>query len=91
MFFSHHEKPVFSDQPLTLERGKADQKVRIIDISGGWGIRQHLNQLGLHVGSVVHIKQACSYGGPVLITSNRSEIAIGNRMARNIKILLLDA
>jgi len=33
---------------ITLDLAKENQKVKVVDISGGWGIRQRLGCLGIH-------------------------------------------
>lgn len=40
---------------VNIDNGK---KVRILKISGGRGVRQHLQCLGLHVGDIVTLKKA---------------------------------
>jgi len=40
---------------LDIENGK---KIKILKISGGKGIRQHLQCLGIHVGDIAVLKRA---------------------------------
>jgi Fe2+ transport system protein FeoA len=43
----------------TLDLVKESQKVRVMDISGGWGLRQRLGGLGIHFGDEIVIKKSC--------------------------------
>ena len=71
---------------MTLDKAKTDQIVEIHHISGGWGMRQRLNQLGLFEGGSVKIKRGSALGGPLLLEHNNSEIAIGRGMAAHITV-----
>ena len=71
---------------MTLDKAKVNQIVEICGIDGGWTIRQRLHQLGLFVGARVKIKQRSAFGGPVVITYNNSQVAIGRGMAAHIRI-----
>ena len=75
---------------MTLDKVKADQTVEISQINGGWGIRQRLNQLGIFVGEHVRIKRGSSFGGPLVIEYNNSEVAIGRGMAAHIQVKIDD-
>ncbi len=69
---------------FTLDQLGRNDVAKIVKIDGGWNIRQRLVQLGLHIGDIVRTKRGCSFGGPVLITINSYDIAIGQGMARRI-------
>jgi Fe2+ transport system protein FeoA len=71
---------------MTLDKAKTDQIVEIQQIEGGWGIRQRLNQLGLFEGGSVRIKRGSTFGGPLVLEHNNSEIAIGRGMAAHITV-----
>jgi Fe2+ transport system protein FeoA len=70
---------------MTLDKAKSNQTVEISQIAGGC-VRQRLNELGLFVGAHIKIKQGSSFGGPIVIAYNNSEIAIGRGMASHIQI-----
>ncbi len=71
---------------MTLDQAKSNQIVTIDHIHGGWGIRQRLNQIGIHEGEHVKVKRHSRFGGPLLIEYNHSEVAIGRGMAAQISI-----
>lgn len=71
---------------MTLDKAKSNQIVEIRQINGGCCVRQRLNELGLFSGTHVKIKQASSFGGPIVISYNNSEVAIGRGMAAHIQI-----
>ncbi|MGB9772864.1 MAG: FeoA family protein [Bacteroidota bacterium] len=68
----------------TLYHTGAGQHVRIVDIIGGRGMRQHLSQLGIGIGDVIFIKRNAPFGGPILIEHNGTEIAVGRGVAERI-------
>lgn len=68
---------------VNIDNGK---KVRILKISGGKGVRQHLQCLGLHVGDIVILKKSSFLGGPVLLEVNGYDVAIGKGVASKIEV-----
>ena len=70
----------------TLNRVPHHNFARIMDIDGGWGLRQSIIQLGLHIGDTIQIIRAGTLGGPTLICFNNTRIAIGHGMAEKIKV-----
>ncbi|MEJ5226523.1 FeoA domain-containing protein [Thermodesulfovibrio sp.] len=68
---------------INIENGK---KVKILKISGGKGIRQHLQCLGIHIGDVVTLKKSSFLGGPVLLEINGYDIALGKGVASKIEV-----
>lgn len=68
--------------------GKGD--VRVLEIEGGWNVRQKLNQIGIHVGDTIQVRRCGIAGGPVIIRTHGTEIAMGRRMADKIIIQLME-
>jgi len=68
---------------LNIDNGK---KVKILKISGGKGIRQHLQCLGIHIGDIVTIKKSSFLGGPVLLEVNCYDVALGKGVASRIEV-----
>lgn len=68
---------------LDINNGK---KVKILKISGGKGVRQHLQCLGIHVGDVVTLKKTSFLGGPILLEVNGYDIALGKGVASKIEV-----
>ena len=74
---------------MGLDKVGVNNNVKILEIEGGWGIRQRLTQMGIHIGDKVVIKQNGMFGGPILIGVNNSEIALGRGMASRVKVEVL--
>ncbi len=62
------------------------KKVKILKISGGYRIRQHLQCLGIHIGDIVTIKKSSFLGGPVLLEINGCDVALGKGIASKIEV-----
>lgn len=63
---------------------KKGSKVRIAEISAGYGAKRNLMNLGLSVGNVVEIERISSMKGPVVVMLDNTEIAIGFGLAQKI-------
>lgn len=68
---------------LDIENGK---KIKILKISGGKGIRHHLQCLGIHVGDIAVLKKSSFLGGPVLLEVNGYDLALGKGVASKIEV-----
>jgi len=64
--------------------------VRVTGIHGGWHMRQRLNQLGIHIGDIIQVKQTGAFHGPMLIEIRGSQVALGCGMARKINVEIVD-
>lgn len=71
---------------LTLDRVQKEIEVEVLEIQGGWGIRQNLNQMGIHIGDRILVKRSGIMGGPILIQIQGTEVALGRGMARKILV-----
>ncbi len=70
----------------TLDQIRNNRTVRVLDVKGGWGLRRHINQLGIHPGDVLTVLRHAAMGGPILIMIHGSQIAIGRGMAAHISV-----
>jgi ferrous iron transport protein A len=70
----------------TLDRIRDNKKVTVVDVVGGWGLRRHISQLGIHPGDVLTVLRHAAMGGPILITIHGCQIAIGRGMASHISV-----
>jgi ferrous iron transport protein A len=75
---------------LTLDKASPRQRVKVAKIVGGWGVRQRLNQLSIHIGSTLIIKRNGAFGGPILVSLGTSEVAIGRGLSRRIMVNLIN-
>ncbi len=60
------------------------RRARIVRILGGRGMRQHLQSLGLHIGTTVVVRRASFWGGPVLVETQGASIALGRGIAAKV-------
>ena len=72
------------EHQLTLDRIRENQEVKVVRILGGWGIRQRLNQMGIHPGDTVLVKRSAIMGGPILIRVHGADVALGRGMTRKV-------
>ncbi|OGU54555.1 MAG: hypothetical protein A2V66_02830 [Ignavibacteria bacterium RBG_13_36_8] len=63
---------------------KKGSKVRIADISAGYGAKRNLMNIGLSVGDIIEIKRISSLRGPIIVLYENTEIAIGHGLAQKI-------
>ncbi len=61
------------------------KKVRIVSIIGGRGVRGHLANIGLDVGSEIEVLKAGA-PGPFLIAIKETRLAIGHGVAHKIMV-----
>ena len=71
---------------LTLDQARANSTLKITSISGGWGVRQNLNEVGLHVGDSIRILRKAPFGGPLMIAHHGAKVAVGRQLAAKIKV-----
>ena len=74
---------------MNLYQARNLAELRISLISGGWGVRRNLNQLGLHVGDKVSVIRKAPFGGPLVVESRGHRLAIGRRLAEKIGVDVL--
>ncbi len=58
-------------------------RARIINVIGGWGVRQRLYEMGIYPGAEIVVIENRGIG-PVIVGSKGGQIAIGRGMARRI-------
>ena len=71
---------------ITLDKIKENQKVKVISISGGWGVRQRLGCLGIHPGDMITIKRSAIMQGPILIKIHGNQVALGRGVESRILV-----
>lgn len=62
------------------------KEATIVSIQGGVGMQRRLGRLGLHEGQRIRKTSNIAGRGPVIITVNRTQIAIGRGMAQKIEV-----
>ena len=71
---------------MTLDQLSFGRKAKIVAVGGGYGLRRHLQQMGLHPGDTVFVSSGGAFRGPLLVSFHGSQIAIGRGIARKIEI-----
>ena len=71
---------------MTLDKVKENQKVKVISISGGWGVRQRLGCLGIQPGDMITIKRSAIMQGPILIKIHGNQVALGRGVASRVLV-----
>ena len=74
------------EHQLTLDRIRENHEVKVVRILGGWGIRQRLNQIGVHPGDKILIKRSAIMGGPILVRVRGADVALGRGMTRKVVV-----
>ncbi|RKQ61771.1 ferrous iron transport protein A [Thermovibrio guaymasensis] len=69
---------------MTLSQVKAGEKVRIVNITGGHGLKNRLAAIGIFPGAEVKVVK--SPPGPVIVEVAGSRVAIGQGMARKVEV-----
>ena len=77
------------DSPIYLSEASDDAELRILLITGGWGVRRSLNQMGIQPGDRVRVLRRAPFGGPVMIDNHGTRVAVGRGMAEKIKVEVL--
>lgn len=72
---------------LTLDKVKRGQMVRIVSLPGGF-IKVQAIRIGISEGAVVTCRESVP-AGPIIVTRNRRDIAVGRKLARQIEVDLL--
>ena len=71
---------------ITLDSIEENKEVKVMSISGGWGIRQRLGCLGIHPGDIITLKRSAIMRGPILISIHGNQVALGRGVARKVVV-----
>jgi Fe2+ transport system protein FeoA len=74
------------DPPFTLYEADRRSALRIRRITGGWGVRRFFNQMGIHAGDEVRVLSRAPFGGPLVIESRKSRVAISKQLAERVRV-----
>jgi ferrous iron transport protein A len=70
----------------TLDQIRENDKGKVIDIQGGWGIRGRLGHMGIHPGDILTVRRYGALGGPILIEVHGFQVALGRGIAARILV-----
>lgn len=82
-------QPAKFDALPNLYQVRDHTSLRILLISGGWVVRRSFNQLGIHAGDCVQVVRRAPFGGPLVIESRGTQVAIGKQLAEKVRVELL--
>lgn len=70
----------------TLLNASTGNKLKIITIAGGYGMRRRLLSLGFHKNDLIELDSRSIFGGPLLVKNLTTDtsVALGRGIARKI-------
>lgn len=71
---------------MTLDSIRTGQKARVVEVLGGWGLRQKLNELGIVPNQVISVSNSSIWRGPIVVRINSNEVALGRGVARKVVV-----
>lgn len=74
---------------FSLDQVPIPSRVRVLEVVGGRGTRQMLAQLHIRVGGLLHVHRTAPLGGPVLVESEGSKVAVGRGLAHKVVVRVL--
>lgn len=69
---------------MSITELKTGQKAKVIEIQAGQGLVKKLEDIGIRIGSHVSNLSGEGAGGPVVVQSGCTQVALGRGMARKI-------
>ena len=86
----HRVKRSDESSTSTLDHIRAGQEVKVVQIVAGQSATRQLAQLGIRPGITLKVRRSAPMGGPVLVESGGSMVAIGRGMARKVSVQTLE-
>jgi len=77
------------DSPINLYDAEDHAELRILLITGGWEVRRSFNQLGIQPGGRVRVVRRAPFGGPLMIDSQGTQVAVSKQLAEKIRVEVL--
>lgn len=71
-------------EKIPLNRMKANETGTVVAFLGGYGMIRNLGNLGIRIGAKIKMVTQHAMGGPVVVSQNRTTVAIGFGMAQKI-------
>lgn len=71
---------------ISLADVKPPNKVKVVRIRGGLGIRQRLSCLGIHPGDFLIVQASGIMRGPVVVSIHGNKVALGRGIASRILV-----
>ncbi len=74
----------------TLDQIRAGRDVKVVQIVAGQSATRQLAQLGIRAGTTLKVRRSAPMGGPVMVDTEGSTVAIGRGMARKVSVQTLE-
>jgi Fe2+ transport system protein FeoA len=76
---------------ISLTDAPADKRLKIIEVSGGYGIHRKLLSLGFHKNDIIELDSKSILKGPILIrdVSSGTSVALGRGIAQKIMVEII--
>jgi ferrous iron transport protein A len=87
---NRRSKPTEPSSAYTLDKIRAGQSVKVAQIAAGQAATLQLAQLGIRSGATLVVRRSAPLGGPVMVESGGSTVAIGRGMARKVIVRTLE-
>lgn len=78
--------PAASGRVVSLDRVRSRGRVEVVAVSGGRQARRMLGQLNIRVGEVLRLQRRAPLGGPVLVETGGSVVAVGRGLGRKVLV-----
>ena len=77
---------------VSLTEAPRDKQLKIVEITGGYGVRRRLIALGLHKDDLIELDSRSIPGGPLLVRNLTADVsvALGRGVAKNIMVEVID-
>jgi ferrous iron transport protein A len=78
-------------QPILVALDSLPKSTRaeVVELPLGRGALHRLAELGIFVGSILHIERSAPLGGPVLVNVRGTLVALGRGLARRVQVRVL--
>jgi len=74
------------DASMNLYQARNHSQLKVLAISDDWTTRRSLNQIGLYAGDRLHVLRKAPFGGPLVVRSHHSQVAISKQLAEEIRV-----
>ena len=74
---------------LSLAQLLPGQSAKVVNIEGGRGLRQRLENLGIREGGIVKKERVVFTFGPIIVKAGSTQIALGRGMASKVIVEIL--
>lgn len=74
---------------VSLDRAPRARRVEVVEVVGGRRATHQLTQLAIRVGETLRVRRTAPLGGPLLVETRGSTVAVGRGLARKVRVRVL--